>query len=267
MTRNSRRVRRRADRQPAVAAVLLLLMVGAAPARAARAKHRTHASPRRHPAVSQIGPAAGGLGPASPNAAPAGEAGAADLSGLLPETARVYQKSYDEEAAGRFAQALSALGALGAAEQASYLAHLRRGWLLYRIGRHAESVAAYRQALAVERDSLEARVGCLMPQMALRDWAAVEQGARGVLERDPASYLGGLRLAFAVYSTGRFAEAEGLYRRVVARYPSDADARAGLGWSLLRQGKRAEAREQFLQAARTAPRSPLVLEGLKTSAG
>ncbi len=115
------------------------------------------------------------------------------------------------------------------AEQASYLAHLRRGWLLYRIGRHAESIAAYHQALAVEKDSIEARVGCLMPQLALRDWGAVEQGARGVLERDPANYLAGLRLAFAVYSAGRFAEAEGLYRRVVARYPSDADARAGLG--------------------------------------
>ncbi|HVT06359.1 MAG TPA: tetratricopeptide repeat protein [Polyangia bacterium] len=248
------------------AAVGVVLLAGAGPALAAKTKHRGHVTPARHPAVSQIGLADGAPGPAFANAAPAGDPSAAEPSGLLPETARVYQRSYDEEAAGRFAQALSALGALGGPEQAGYLAHLRRGWLLYRLGRYAESVAAYRQALALERDSLEARLGCLMPQMALRDWAAVEQGARAALERDPASYLAGLRLAFAVYSTGRFAEAEGLYRRVVARYPSDADARAGLGWSLLRQGKRPEAREQFLQAARVAPRSALVLEGLKTSA-
>lgn len=257
---------RRRDSRCALAGIALLVpLLGAAPPVVARAKHRSHVMPGRHPAVSEMGPAGGALGPASPNARPAGETGAPDLAALLPETARVYQKSYDEEAAGRFAQALATLGALDAPEQASYLGHLRRGWLLYRIGRYAESVTAYRQALAVERESVEARVGCLMPQMALRDWAAVEEGARGVLERDPASYLAGLRLAFAVYSAGRFAEAEGLYRRVIARYPSDADARAGLGWSLLRQGKRAEARDQFLRAARTAPRSPLVLEGLKSS--
>ncbi|MFL5308411.1 MAG: tetratricopeptide repeat protein [Polyangia bacterium] len=231
---------------------LLVLLVGSAPPLAAKIKHR-------HDATTP--------GPAAPAASPGGDAPGTELSGLLPDTARVYQKSYDEEAAGRFAQALRALDDLPPAEQASYLGHLRRGWLLHRIGRHAESVAAYHQALAVERDSIEARVGCLLPQMALRDWGAVEQGARGVLERDPANYLAGLRLAFAVYSAGRFAEAEGLYRRVVARYPSDADARAGLGWSLLRQGKRAEARDQFLQAARAAPRSPIVVEGIKTSAG
>ncbi|HVY37141.1 MAG TPA: tetratricopeptide repeat protein [Polyangia bacterium] len=245
---------------------LLVLVLNPVSSLSAKARRRSHVTPGRHPAVAQTGPVDGAAAPPAANAVPAGEASAGELSELLPETARVYQKSYDDEAAGHLAQALAALGALGAAEQASYLAHLRRGWLLYRIGRYAESVAAYRQALAVERDSVEARVGCLMPQMALRDWAAVEQGARGVLERDPGSYLAGLRLAFAVYSAGRFAEAEGLYRRVVARYPSDADARAGLGWSLLRQGKRGEAREQFLQAARTAPRSSLVLEGLKTSA-
>ncbi|MES1205975.1 MAG: tetratricopeptide repeat protein [Pseudomonadota bacterium] len=250
----------RAHPSAACGVALVLLLAGLPPPLAARTKHRSRATAAHHlPGVE------GAPGTGAPSQT--GDGPGAELSGLLPDTARVYQKSYDEEAAGRFAQALRALDALPPAEQASYLAHLRRGWLLYRIGRHAESIAAYHQALAVERDSVEARVGCLMPQIALHDWGAVEQGARAVLESDPASYLAGLRLAFAVYNAGRFAEAEGLYRRVVARYPSDADARAGLGWSLLRQGKRAEARDQFLQAARTAPRSPVVVEGIKTSAG
>jgi Flp pilus assembly protein TadD len=58
------------------------------------------------------------------------------------------------------------------------------------------------------------------------------------------------------------AEAETLYRGVLGRYPSDADARSGLGWSLLKQGKRPEARQAFLTASRAAPRSPTVIDGL-----
>lgn len=177
----------------------------------------------------------------------------------LPDAARAYQASYDHEAAGRFAEALAALPA---GEQESYLGRLRRGWLLYRAGRYAESVAAYRQAIALESGSVEARVGSLLPLIALRRWDEVEQAARAALDVDPANYLAGLRLAFAVYNRGRYAEAEALYRRVLGRYPSDADARSGLGWSLLKQGKRPEARQAFLAAARAAPRSPTVIDGL-----
>jgi tetratricopeptide (TPR) repeat protein len=254
----------RRRRRPSVVAVIILL-VGPSSSLPAKPKHHNQRAPAQHlpREVVAEGPSSHG----GPAAAPGNDKPVSDLSELLPETARVYQKSYDDEAAGRFAQALRALDVLPAAERASYLFQLRRGWLLYRIGRHTESIAAYHQAVAAEKESVEARVGCLMPQLALRDWAAVEEGARAVLDRDPANYLAGLRLAFAVYSAGRFADAEDLYRRVVARYPSDADARAGLGWSLLRQGKRADAREQFLRAARAAPRSAIVLEGIKASAG
>jgi tetratricopeptide (TPR) repeat protein len=181
---------------------------------------------------------------------------------LQPDAARAYQASYDHETAGRFADALRDLGELPPDEQESYLGRLRRGWLLYRAGRHSESVTSYRLAIALEHSSVEARVGGLLPLIALRQWPEVEQSARAALDLDPANYLAGVRLAFAVYNRGRYPEAEALYRRVLARYPSDADARAGLGWSLLKQGKRADARQAFLAASRTAPRSPTVVEGL-----
>jgi tetratricopeptide (TPR) repeat protein len=187
---------------------------------------------------------------------------AADPPPLTPDTARIYQASYDHETAGRFADAIRDLTDLPPVEQESYLGRLRRGWLLYRAGRHGESVTAYRQAIAIEKGSVEARVGCLLPLIALKHWAEVEQGARAALDLDPANYLAGVRLAFAVYNRGRFPEAEALYRRVLARYPSDADARSGLGWALLKQGKQPEAREAFLAASRTAPRSPTVIAGL-----
>ena len=215
----------------------------AAPAAEARRKKRR----RAHAALSIATPAP------QPSAEP---------PALLPDAARAYQASYDHEMAGRFADAVRDLDDLPAAEQASYLGRLRRGWLLYRAGRHGESIAAYRQAIAIEKGSVEARVGGLLPLIALKQWTEVEQGARAALDLDPANYLAGIRLAFAVYSRGRYPEAEALYRRVLGRYPSDADARSGLGWTLLKQGKQPEARQAFLAASRTAPRSPTVIAGL-----
>jgi len=183
----------------------------------------------------------------------------------LPEVVRLFRDSYRDEAAGRIAPALEALAALPDPHRDSYLAVLRRGWLLYRNGRHAEALAAYAAALAKEPGSLEARLGQLLPRMALKQRPEVEAGAKAVVDLDAASYLGGVRLAWAVYNQGRFSEAERLYRRTLARYPSDADLRAGVAWSLLRGGKRAEASQMFLEALAAAPDSPTILEGLRVS--
>jgi len=234
-------VRRRASIIFALAAFVAAMV--AAPSAEARRKKRRRAHAAVTPAVEP----------------------AAEPPPLTPETARAYQASYDHETAGRFTDAIRDLNDLPSAEQDGYLGRLRRGWLLYRAGRHGESVTAYRQAIAIEKGSVEARVGSLLPLIALKQWAEVEQGARAALDLDPANYLAGVRLAFAVYNRGRYPEAESLYRRVLGQYPSDADARSGLGWALLKQGKHPEARQAFLAASRTAPRSPTVVEGLSAA--
>ena len=100
--------------------------------------------------------------------------------------------------------ALAALDALPSPQHDGYVAQLRRGWLLYKLGKHAEAIDAYGRAIALEPRSVEARVGALLPAMALRRWADVEAGAREVLKLDPGNYLANLRLAFAVYNQGRY---------------------------------------------------------------
>jgi tetratricopeptide (TPR) repeat protein len=176
-----------------------------------------------------------------------------------------FQRSYDAEAAGKTQDALAALDAIPAPQQSGYVAQLRRGWLLYKLGKHAEAIDAYGRAVAAEPKSVEARVGALLPAMALRRWADVESGAREVLKLDPASYLGTLRLAYAVYNLGRYPEAAGIYRRLAELYPSDVDVRDGLGWSLLKMGKAAEALVELRAVLDVAPRNTLALEGVKAA--
>lgn len=178
-----------------------------------------------------------------------------------------FQRSYDSEAVGKVDEAIAALDSLPAAERDGYVAELRRGWLFYKRGKYAEAVNAYAKAIAMAPSSIEARVGSLLPLMALRRWADTEAGAREVLKMDPGNYLANLRLAFSVYNLGRYAESAAVYKRLAEAYPSDVEVRAGLGWALLKSGKAAEAASEFRAVLGIAPKNPLALDGLKASGG
>ena len=178
-----------------------------------------------------------------------------------------FQRSYDAEAMGKTQDALGALDALPAPAHDAYVAQLRRGWLLYKLGKHPEAVEAYGKAIALEPRSVEARVGALLPAMALRRWADVESGAREALKLDPGNYLASLRMAFAVYSLGRYPDAAAMYRKLLDAYPSDVEVRSGLGWSLLKSGKGGEAAAQFRAVLEISPRNALAAEGMKAMGG
>ncbi len=180
-------------------------------------------------------------------------------------TSDLFQRSYDAEAAGKAAEALAALDALPAPVHDGYVADLRRGWLLYKLGRNPEAIDAYAAAARLEPRSVEARVGALLPQMAARRWADVETTARDALRIDPGNYLATLRMAFALYNLGRYPESEALYQRLAEMYPSDVEVRAGLGWARLKGGKAAEAAAAFRAVLDVAPRNALAAEGLKAA--
>jgi Flp pilus assembly protein TadD len=90
--------------------------------------------------------------------------------------------------------------------------------------------------------------------------------ARDVLKSDPASYTANIRLAFALYSQARFAEAEPVYRSLSALYPSDVEVRDGLAWSLLEEGKTDEASAELGEVLAVAPQNALAKDGVKALA-
>ena len=176
--------------------------------------------------------------------------------------ASLLQESYDKEAVGNYQESLTAMVRLPAPERDGYVAQFRRGWLLYKLARNAEAVDAYTKAIALEPKSVEARVGALLPLLALRRWNDAEAMSREVLKTDPSNYYANLRLAFSVYNLGRYADSEELYRKLSEQYPSDVDVRCGLGWALLKLGKGGEAAKIFARVLEISPRNALARDGL-----
>lgn len=168
-------------------------------------------------------------------------------------TQRAYRASYAHEAKGELGEALAEIDGLPAAARESYVYHLRRGWLLYLLGRYWDSIAEYKHAIGAHPKAIEPRLGLMLPQAGLRLWRDVAATGKLVLARDPHNRSARTRVAWAYYNLGRFGDAEAEYRAVLRDYPSDVEMRAGLGWSLLKQGRRADARAQLQAALDVAP--------------
>jgi tetratricopeptide (TPR) repeat protein len=193
------------------------------------------------------------------------DAGRAEPDPVASPAAQIYKTSYAAEASGQFQAAVDALDALPAPQREAYFASFRRGWLLYRANKHAESVAAYKVAAKTEPESIEARVGLLLPLMALKRWDDVVVLSEDILKRDPENYLALQRLAFAKFSSEHFPEAEVVYRRLVEHYPSDVEMRAALGWVAYRMGKQREAATLFRQVLELSAEHVSATAGLRAA--
>lgn len=188
----------------------------------------------------------------------------ADASaGMENPVPSLMHRSYELEQVGDTTGALDALGRVPVDRRDAYFYQLRLGWLHYQSGSFDASAVAYRRAAERRPEAVEPLLGLLQPLIANRAWTEAEKVAVAALEHDAHNYLAESRLAFVLFSQGRYAEAAKTYRSVLALYPADLEMRAGLGWSLARQGRLADAEREFGAILEVAPASENARSGLE----
>ncbi len=178
---------------------------------------------------------------------------ASGRSDAASDVADLYRASYAAEAKGQPAVALESMQKVGAKAGKSYFVEVRSGWLAYLAGRHAESEKAYREAIAKNADSVEARLGLTLPLLAQKKWRELEKACREVLKKDAGNAVARARLAHAYYSLGNYPDAATQYRSLVKEYPGELDHQTGLGWALARMGRVAEGKKLFKQVLDVSP--------------
>ncbi|MBF0273111.1 MAG: hypothetical protein HQL98_13760 [Magnetococcales bacterium] len=148
----------------------------------------------------------------------------------------LWAHSYRLETEGRLVEALGVLDPVPVNGPDAELRCLRRAWLLYLLGGHNESIREYR--LAIERNgaSLDARLGLLLPLLALERWDETQREARTILDKAPHNYLALLRLAVAQAGSREWQGVVQTAHTLITAFPSDAmgflylaRARTGLG--------------------------------------
>jgi len=180
---------------------------------------------------------------------------------------QIYQQSYEEEAKGNYQEAILVLMQASRAGDNSYLYHLRLGWLQYLMSKYIDSVNSYRKAAILNKDSIEAKLGLMLPLMAQGKWSDAEKVAKEILSLDPLSYLGNSRLAYIYYNLKQYKDAEASYRKVLLHYPGDIEMQAGLAWSLLKQDKKEAAEKAFGEILRYVPNHVSANAGMKIIKG
>jgi Flp pilus assembly protein TadD len=176
--------------------------------------------------------------------------------------AALYRASYQLEAKGDAAGALATMTEIRAATGASYFVVVRTAWLEYLAGSFGPSVASYREAARLEPKAVEPKLGLTLPLLAQKRWRDLERACRDVLALDAGNAVARARLAHAQYSAGNYPDAATVYRRLAAEYPADLNHKTGLGWALLRMGRRAEARRLFEAVLAVSPDNPNAKQGL-----
>ena len=176
--------------------------------------------------------------------------------------AALYRASYQLEAKGDAAGALGKMAEIRAAAGATYFVVVRTAWLQYLAGSFGAAASSYREAMRLEPKAVESKLGLTLPLLAQKRWRDLERACRDVLALDPGNATARARLAHTLYSIGNFPDAATTYRKLVAEYPAVLDHQTGLGWALLRMGRRAEAHRLFQAVLLVSPDNPNAKAGL-----
>jgi thioredoxin-like negative regulator of GroEL len=160
------------------------------------------------------------------------------LSGPVAAQPSAWQKSYELEAAGQWADALAVIDAHeGDAAETEFKA-LRHAWLNHAMGNLAGSAREYGEIARRYPQSVDARLGLTLPLLAARRWREAEQAARAALELAPNHYTALLRLTLALEGQRDWPAMARTAAAWVAAYPSDALPPLYLARAQLAQGRR-----------------------------
>ncbi len=174
-----------------------------------------------------------------------------------------FEKSFNFELKGDNASALNEVLQVLQIEPGHYTATLRAGWLCYLLGRFDDSIVHYRKAISIAPDAIEPRNGLLLPLNGSGRWKETEAAAGEALQIDPMSYLAISRLAFALYSMGKYDQAAKQYMKILKLYPSDIEMQVGLAWTYLKMNDKKSATEWFSKVLKVRRSNPLALEGME----
>lgn len=133
-----------------------------------------------------------------------------------------WSESYRLEALGKYAEAQGALESQATRAPANEFAILRTAWLLYLQGKYAEAEKRYLNALAANPQSVEARLGVMLPRMAQYRWMDAIAAGREVLSESGWDYTAHVRIMICEEAMSRWDDLAKHAGEVAARYPTDA---------------------------------------------
>jgi tetratricopeptide (TPR) repeat protein len=157
----------------------------------------------------------------------------------------LFETSFEAETNGDYAKALNSVLEIIRSDTKNYTAILRSGWLFYNNKKYSTSIKCYQKAHKLNPKAIEPLLGLSLPLMSSKAWGKAEGVVKEIIKTDPNNYLANSRLAYILFSQGKYGEAKAVYFRVLQLYPGDIDMKLGLAWTYVRMGYKKKASAWF----------------------
>lgn len=144
----------------------------------------------------------------------------------------------------------------------SYELNIRLGWLHYLNQNYNASKNYYQKAVTLKPSSIEAKFGFVKPLSFLQSWDKVLEQYMAILKIDPQNTQACYWAGIIYYNRKQYDVSIRLFKTVATLYPYDYDGNHMLGWSLLMDGKKDEAKGYFEKALLIKPGDDSSTDGL-----
>lgn len=164
------------------------------------------------------------------------------VAGLAEETP--WQKSYRLEAAKKYVEASAVLDRIEGGADDDFLM-MRRGWLAYLQGRYNEAYGFYKNAIQINPNTLDGRLGIILPLLAQQRWREAASYAQQVIEKSGWNYTAHLYLMAAEEGLRDWRTLAAHAEQLSRHYPADAAALVYLARAHAWMGNVKTAREAY----------------------
>jgi len=135
-----------------------------------------------------------------------------------------WAESYRLESLTQYGAAIKSMDAILKKDSGNEFAVLRHGWLSYLQGDHSAAITDYKKAMKLNKQSLDAKLGIMLPLLAQQRWHEAASYANTVLKVAPWNYYAHLRLMITEEGSRQWDTLATHAKKVHQRYPSETDA-------------------------------------------
>jgi len=173
---------------------------------------------------------------------------------------KAFYESYSLDSAKHYNRAVLALKAVYS--ESSYEMNLRLGWLYYESEKYSDAITYYQKAIALQPNSIEARLGIVYPLSMVPNWDEVLNQYLSILRIDSKQPLANYRISLIYYNRKNYTEAKKYLDNCLQIYPFDYDTLMLAGWNSIAMNNKTEAKNYFQKALLNHPNDASATQGI-----
>lgn len=132
-----------------------------------------------------------------------------------------WSKSYKYEAEGKYLEAAAVIEKNLNRSSDKEFALIRYAWLSYLLGNYDDSIANYQKAIAINQESIDAKLGITLPLLAKQSYSKTKRYAKQVLEVSPWNYTAHMKIMLCEQAQKRWATLKNHAANLSKHYPTD----------------------------------------------